>query len=55
MTMPWSDAAFRQLNIIRVKGMEEMFATAGVLAYNTLAGRPGRSPAGRGHGLGRRL
>ena len=26
------DAAFRQLNIIRVKGMEEMFATAGVLA-----------------------
>ena len=34
------DAAFRQLNIIRVKGMEEMFATAGVLAYN-------RWPAGR--------
>ena len=49
------DAAFRQLNIIRVKGMEEMFATAGVLAYNRWpAGRVGQ-PAGRGHGLGRRL
>ncbi len=37
------DAAFRQLNIIRVKGMEEMFATAGVLAYNTFPkGRVGR-------------
>ena len=39
------DAAFRQLNVIRVKGMEEMFATAGVLAYN-------RWPAGR---VGNRL
>ncbi len=38
-----ADAAFRQLNIIRVKGMEEMFATAGVLAYNTFPkGRVGR-------------